>query len=376
MTIGAISEIRQIPVEDLLFDYQNPRLIEFGINAKTPQDEILEKLWGIMGAEEIYYSIAASGFFEHEPLIVINSPKGDKFTVIEGNRRLAAIKAITTPNFLEEHGSANLPSISPAIKASLKAIPCLEMSRQDAWRFIGFKHVNGALKWGGYAKAKFIAQVKNEYGLSIEEIAKQIGDTTKIASKLYQAFMVIEQAERAKVFDRDDIPADRLYFSHLYNGLNHGNIQVFIGLKEFSENEKELVPSNKLKELGELLVWMFGSEKNKAKPLIVSQNPDLKHLSKALGNGESIAALRAGQPLSIAYEISRPDPEKFEQSLNEAKRALYDVQKYLATGFDGRNREQVQTALSIAEMADLVFETMKKEFDKNAPRQSKTRTID
>ncbi len=368
-------EIVPIKIDDLLFDYQNPRLSEFGINSKTTQDEMLVKLWDVMGAEEIYYSIAASGFFQHEPLIVVKNPKGNKYIVIEGNRRLAAIKAIKTPNFIEEHGSADLPSITPAVKASLNTIPCLEKSREDAWRFIGFKHVNGPLKWGGYAKARFIAQVKNDYGLSIGEIAKQIGDTTKIASKLYQAFMVVEQAEKAKIFDRDDVPSDRLYFSHLYNGLNHTNIQEFIGLKKFNEDEKELVPEGKIKELGELLTWMFGSEKNKANPLIVSQNPDLKYLSKALSNSESIAALRANQPLFVAYELSRPDEDKFEESLNEAKRALYDVQKYLATGFDGKNREQVETALSIADMADEVFRRMKNKFNEDSLRQPKNRTI-
>ena len=159
------SEIIHIKVDDLLFDYQNPRLSEFGINAKTPQDEMLVKLWDVMGAEEIYYSIAASGFFQHEPLIVVKSPKGDKYIVIEGNRRLAAIKAIKIPNFIEEHGSAYLPAITPAIKASLYTIPCLEKSRAEAWRFIGFKHVNGALKWGSYAKAKFIAHVRGRIWL-------------------------------------------------------------------------------------------------------------------------------------------------------------------------------------------------------------------
>ncbi len=371
------SEIIQIKVDDLLFDYQNPRLSEFGIDAKTPQEEILVKLWDVMGAEEIYLSIAASGFFQHEPLIVTKNPGDNKFTVIEGNRRLAAIKAINSPNFIEEHGSSDLPTINPERKAALNSLPCLEMSREDAWRFIGFKHVNGALKWGGYAKAKFIAQVRNDYGLPIKEIAKQIGDTTKIASKLYQALMVIEQAEKAKVFNReDDVPSGRLYFSHLYNGLNHENIKAYIGLKDFNEDERELVPQDKIKELGELLTWMFGSEKNKAKPLIVSQNPDLKHLSNALGNSESVAALRANQPLSIAYEISRPDPEKFAQSLNEAKRALYDVQKYLTTGFDGKSREQLQTAVAIADMADSIFNWMKEKFDDNSPRQPKKRTID
>ncbi|MFN0035365.1 MAG: ParB N-terminal domain-containing protein [Saprospiraceae bacterium] len=370
------SNITRVKIDDLLFDFLNPRLSEFGIDASTPQEEILAKLWDSMGAEEIYLSIAASGFFQHEPLIVIEASEAGKYIVIEGNRRLAAVKAILTPGFVEDHGSSDLPAIPQDIKVQLKELPCIEATRQDAWRFIGFKHVNGAAKWGSYAKAKFIAQIRNEYGLPIPEIAKQIGDTTKIATKLYQALMVIEQAEKSKVFSLEDVPAKRLYFSHLYNGLNHENIKSFIGLNEFREGATELVPNEKLKELGELLTWMFGSKKNEAKPLIVSQNPDLKHLGMALGSKESIAALRSNQTLEVAYEISLPDPLKFEQSLNDAKRSLYDVQKYLVTGFDGKSRDMVETAKTIADLAESIFNGMKEKHTATLPVQPKKRTID
>lgn len=367
---------KQIKIGDLLFDFLNPRLSEFGVNKDTPQEEVLVKLWDAMGAEEIYLSIAASGFFQHEPLLVITAPESGKHIVIEGNRRLAAVKAILMPGFVEEHGSSDLPVISDRIRESLHEVPCIETTRQDAWRFIGFKHVNGPAKWGSYAKAKFIAQIKKEYSLPIAEIAKQIGDTTKIATRLYQAFMVIEQAEKAKVFSREDVPAKRLYFSHLYNGLNHENIKNYIGLSEFNEDAEELVPKEKLEELGELLKWMFGSKKNEAKPLVVSQNPDLKHLGMALGSKESVAALRANQTLEVAYEISLPDPLKFEQSLNDAKRALYNVQKYLATGFDGKSRELLQTAVTVADLADSIFNGMKEKFEAHSPKQPQKRTID
>jgi len=368
--------IEQIKIEDLLFDFQNPRLSEFGIDASTPQEDILSKLWGSMGAEEIYLSIAASGFFQHEPLIVIAASEKNKYIVIEGNRRLAAVKAILLPDFVEKHGSSDLPVFSQEQKNSLKKLPCIETTRQDAWRFIGFKHVNGAAKWGSYAKAKFIAQIRNDYDLPISEIAKQIGDTTKIAEKLYQALMVIEQAEKEKVFSRDDINAPRLYFSNFYNSLKYENIKDFIGLKDIVDHPTNPIPNNNMRELGELLTWLFGSKKNSVRPLVVSQNPDLKRLSTALGSKESVAALRSNQSLEVAYEISLPDPFKFEQSLNDAKRALYDVQKYLATGFDGKSKELIRTAITIADLADSIFNGMKEKFEDNSPKLPKKRTID
>lgn len=369
------SNIKQVPIDDLLFDFQNPRLSEFGINVETPQEEMLAKLWDLMGAEEIYLSIAASGFFEHEPLIVIKEPATNKYIVIEGNRRLAAVKAILSPGFIDQHGSSNLPKISEKIIDDIHSLPCIEATREDAWRFIGFKHVNGAAKWGSYAKAKFIAQIKNDYGMSISEIAKQIGDTTKIAEKLYQALMVIEQAEKNKIFSRDEINAPRLYFSNLYNSLKYENVKGFIGLMDTTDDPRSPIPHDKLNELGELLNWLFGSKKSDTKPLVVSQNPDLNRLSVALGSKESIAALRSSKSLEVAYEISLPDPLKFEQSLNAAKRELYEVQKYLATGFDGKSKELLQTAVTIADLADSIFYGMKEKFESHLPKQPKKRTI-
>ena len=363
-----MSEIRKLRTDSLHFDIANPRLCEFGITESTPQNELLDKLWGAMGAEEILLSIAASGFFPHEPLIVIPKSKiPDEFVVVEGNRRLAAVRVIRDPEFLKKYSSTRLPNIREEIRAQLEELPCLIVkSREEVWQFLGFKHVNGAAKWSSYAKAKFIAQVHHDYGLPIVEIAGQIGDTSKVAQKLYRAQMVIEQAEKNKIFDLGDINAPRLYFSHLYNGLNLEGIKSFVRLREFSEELKEPVPADKLEELEELLVWMFGSKKNQQIPIVTSQNPDLKILSDALKNKDSISALRDGQSLEIAHEISLPDPHKFQRSLSAAKRSLYDAQKYVALGYDGKDIDLLKTAGSIANLADKIYSAMEdKHFESN-----------
>lgn len=352
------SIVDQVHPNDLSFDYRNPRIAEFGLSANTPEQEIVQILWDVMGVEEIVLSIRASGFFGHEPLIAVK--EGGKNIVIEGNRRLAAVKCILSPQIADYIGINKNTLMIPGIyKESLTELPVIFVeNRQDAWKFIGFKHINGPAKWGSYAKAQYISQIKNEFNIPLAEIALQIGDTHKTVQKLYQGLQVIEQAEELKVFDRSDIAANRLYFSHLYTGLTYEGFKEFIGITGVSEEVKNPVPPEKKEDLGELLLWIYGSKKNKIAPAIQSQNPDLRRLEAVLRNREAIHALRDGVPLYQAYEISQPKDETFEQSLLEAKRALQKAQSYQTEGFDGKSESLLRHAASIARIADELYDYM------------------
>ena len=145
-----------LPTESLYFDKQNPRLAEYGINDKTSENDILEILWNEMDIRELVQSIAASGFFQHESLIV--SKEKNKNVVIEGNRRLAAVKVLLNPSLADENGW-EIPRLTTREMSSLKDLPAIVTDRNQAWRYLGFKHVNGPAKWSSYAKAKYIAEV-------------------------------------------------------------------------------------------------------------------------------------------------------------------------------------------------------------------------
>lgn len=354
--------ISLIDPRDLFFDNQNPRIAEFSVGSDLLEQEIIKILWNVMGVEEIVLSIKASGFFEHEPLIAIN--EGDHLIVIEGNRRLAAIKCILDPNLADYIGiNKNALFVPEEIKNTLNSIPIIIVNdRKDAWKFIGFKHINGPAKWGSYAKAQYISLIKNEYHISLEQIASQIGDTHRTVQKLYQGLQVIEQAEHIGKFDRGDINAPRLYFSHLYTGLSYEGIKDFIGIKDVSEEVEKPVPEDKQDNLGELLLWLFGSKKRETEPVIQSQNPDLRRLEAVVKNKEAIYALRDGVPLAYAYEISQPKDETFEQSLLEAKRSLQKAQSYQTEGFDGRDEAMLKLAASVAKIGDELYDGMEKKW--------------
>lgn len=355
-------QIQYISPNQLHFDFRNPRIAEFLPTPITPEKEIIKILWNVMGVEEIVLSIRASGFFTNEPLIAII--EDGKNVVLEGNRRLAAIKCILDPTIADFIGiNKNTLNISQDSRNTLDQIPVIFVEdRKDAWKFIGFKHINGPAKWGSYAKAQYISQIKNEFDIPLEEIASQIGDTHKTVQKLYQGLQVIEQAENLGVFNRTDIQANRLYFSHLYTGLTYEGFKDYIGITGIPEDQSNPVPEDKKDELGELLTWIYGSKKKDVPAAIQSQNPDIRRLEAVLKNREAIHALRDGVPLYQAYEISQPKEETFEQSLLEAKRALQKAHSYQTEGFDGQDENLLKHAANIARLADELYDLMEKKY--------------
>jgi len=350
------TNIIQVPVKELHFDHDNPRLAEYGIESTTPEKEILKVLWEAMDVMELVQSISASGFFPHEALIV--AEENGKKIVIEGNRRLAAVKVLLNPAIADEN-HWNIPKVSRPILQSLQTLPAIIGSRKDSWRYLGFKHVNGPAKWTSYAKAAYIAQVHRDFKIPLDIIAGQIGDQHNTVQRLYRGLMVLEQAEREKVYDREDRFNRRLAFSHLYTGLNYDGIGEFLKIAPKEAETESPVPKSKIKDLGELLVWLYGSKKEKKDAVVRSQNPDLRQLNAVVSNRESLAALRAGVELSKAFEISRPPAQLFEESLLAAKRELTTARAYLTTGDDG-TEGLLRMAGTVAELAADIYEEMER----------------
>lgn len=359
-------KVLQVKVKNLHFDYDNPRLAEYGITKATPEDEILQILWDAMDVRELVQSIAASGFFPQEALIVAD--EDGRKVVIEGNRRLAAVKVLLAGDHNGDRGWA-IPEITPEARAALQTLPTISSSRKDAWRFLGFKHVNGPAKWSSYAKAAYISTVHKTFKIPLSDIANQIGDRHNTVQRLYRGLMVLEQAERHGVYNRDNVFRNRLAFSHLYTGLDYEGISGFLNVAPKETETDSPVPDEKLKELGELLVWLYGNKSEATPPVVETQNPDLRRLNAVVANREAVAALRAGEDLSKAYEISRPATSVFEEALLAAKRELTTARAALSGGYDN-SLELLKIAGTIANLADDMYTEMER---KSRPQEKKSR---
>jgi hypothetical protein len=320
----------QEPVEsmaehaELHFDKSNPRTADHEF--KT-EDQVLKFLVDNADVDELVTSMQSAGWVDFDPMIV--ERKTD--TVLEGNRRLAALRLLTDEDTRKRvnykvPNDGSIPKLPTEIRVRWVA------NRNEARAFIAFKHINGPFKWDALAKAKYAADwLQDEQDM--EKVAKQIGDTHKTVLRLINGWRVLEQANKDG-FDTDDITSSRFNFSHLYTALARPNTRSFLGLNDDPNIllPKRPVPKAKTKQLEELMGWLFGQSKQGRQHIIKSQNPDLNRLVKVLGNKEAIAILNTTKDFIRAFEIVEPASTRFEESLvgaaNMAERALGLVTHY------------------------------------------------
>lgn len=358
-------DVKQVPLGELFFDARNPRLVEAG--QPHSQKEILKVLWRQFAVDEIVLSIAANGYFPYEPLFA--TKEDGRLVVVEGNRRLAAVRLLVNADLRRDVGATDLPSIDATAKQALDLLPVVICSRDSIWQYVGFKHVNGPQQWQSYSKAQYIAWVYNNLKVPLDEIAQQIGDQHSTVKRLYRASMVLQQAEEAGVFSREDRSRQHFSFSHLYTGLDYPGIQKFLGLsKEKSFATRSPVPGSKFERLGELCEWLYGSKSKQKRPVIESQNPDLRILDEVLVSKDGTAALRRGLPLSIARDISKGDEQLFREALIAAKQSLQEARGKLLTGYEGEI-DLLRISQEIVTLADSIHNEMTKVRSGRSQRQ-------
>jgi hypothetical protein len=168
-------QYRFIKPEELQFDPTNPRLGGAGKN-RTPEElqAILEGPPHL--ALQLVTSLLENGFIPYEPLIVRS--KGSDLFVIEGNRRLAAVK----------HIIADKKKYTEAQRERLSKLPVLVFPEQspdaEVRNYLAVHHLFGFRDWPPLSKAVFldseikgkgdVTRLVEEFGIDKQEIRRYL----------------------------------------------------------------------------------------------------------------------------------------------------------------------------------------------------------
>ena len=354
----------KVSVDCLVLDYENPRLIS--VDQMTADAEIIAQLYRSEDLGELLQSIAANGYLDIEPLIVMK--QDNALLVLEGNRRLAAINLFREDSLADKVSKTgqfriNLPDISEQNRATLDQVTvyCVA-SRDDARSFVGFKHINGAAKWESYAKAKFAADWYRDGNVTLDDIAERIGDKHDTIKRMVNAIYVLEQAEESGHFHLSDRMSLRFNFSHLYTALSRSTYMDFLGLPaawaRYNPGPAPIA-TEKLDDLGEVLRWIYGSKEESVEPIIQSQNPDIKNLGLVLASVEGLTVLRTTRSLAEAHASIQPAGQKLTEALLRARTAVREASNSLR-GFDGQDQALIDIAEDISETAQAIYARMRK----------------
>jgi hypothetical protein len=347
---------------DLLdFDPSNPRLVEDGIKDPT-ESQIILSLADTADLGEVVDSIAANGYIDIEPIIA--QKIGKRWRVLEGNRRLAAVRILQQPSLAKGTG-ISVPEISAENLKTLKEVTVYAVSSPDQAReYIGFKHINGPHKWDAIAKARFAAdwyRKERDSGLTIEKIARRLGDGHDTVVRLVNGMFVLDQAEHTKTYDiQDRWPGKRFAFSHLYTALTRPGYREFLGLPEewrSSDPKPNPVPKKNLDNLRYVLLWLYGSKSDQVKPVIVSQNPDLKNLAAVLANPRARTIMMLRNDLREAYAQVERKGARFESALVNAKQEV-EVAMSQIIGYDPDDSTLLEIGRELRDTSEQLYSSM------------------
>ncbi|HAA16069.1 MAG TPA: hypothetical protein DCE41_31940 [Cytophagales bacterium] len=168
-----------IPIDELKLDINNPRFAELYTDSKDEND-LINYLLYTEAAVDIAKAISTAGeFYADRPLWIVK--KNDSYTVRDGNRRCASVKALRSPGKF----GLDLP------KLELTQLPVLLYhDEKDVSERIRLEHTSSLFRqWGRIAKALELYRLysKGDTIDQLTEIDSKPKDLLKLAQFYYRA---------------------------------------------------------------------------------------------------------------------------------------------------------------------------------------------
>ena len=341
----ALPILRDVPLDDLIFDPQNPRLP--GHLQGAPDAEVFSFLLLQANLIELMLSIREKGYFAGEPLMVVPNAEG-KLTVVEGNRRLAALKLLSSTTPTDVLGG-QVQSVRAQARFKPVEIPVLEfLRREDILVYLGYRHITGIKEWDALAKAKYLRQLRDRFGEDDVEahkaLAKEIGSKASTVAKWLTGYTLLVKAKDLGILNELGKTEDQIPFSLLTTGIGWENISSFIGLKSSSD-----VAALDLKEpeFREFFSWVF--EKQAGRPSVLGESRNFEKLARIVDSESALKALRRGEPLATADLLTSGPLEAVRKFLQSAESSIKNAQDTInyaegLTPDDAANAERLRKA--------------------------------
>jgi hypothetical protein len=243
---------QKVKITDLFLDPENIRL---QVEVKSSQEALINDLFFNENAMQVLESIATDGFFPDEVPVVVKEDK--KFTVIDGNRRVAALKVLARPKIVPSK-EVSIKEIVKKTSPSISEVEVVVAPDRDSVRhFLASKHTQNTRRpWRPLRQAYFykaelergktVQDLREDYPtvdinkflrmINVHKIAKSVKyDSEQIAKKVHN-----ERTFPASTIERlyeDKQVRDFLGFD--FDG--DGEVKINIDKKEFEKGFKRIV---------------------------------------------------------------------------------------------------------------------------------------
>lgn len=362
-------EIQSISIDDLILDHENPRLPE-----SLPRDEptMLNHIAETTSIEDLMGAIGENDYFQGEPLVVVPistnlNNESQKYVVVEGNRRLTALRLLQNPNICARP-TARMKEIARDAQFRPKEVPVvIRQTRAEVLPYLGFRHITGVKQWEPLAKARYIMQLFDTTSLEAsardryKEVANAIGSRRDHIKRNLDALAVYRTIKENDFFGIDELDEESIKFAVLSTALADDHIGSFVGVckkngDEFEPADPIVNPASlNIDSIRELTQWLYQLDsKGRTR---VGESRNLRMLSAVVDSPRALAAFRAQHPLKLAYQLTSNVVQDFLEFLYQADGALTEAAGMVATvSFDS---DAYDLAKRLSENIKLIGRTLK-----------------
>ena len=335
----------KLDLDDLLLDPNNPRFSELGeeinnipelrFNEEKVKKTTFEKMKdSSFGVNELRDTIKTIGFLPMDR-IVVRKWKGtsekQKYVVIEGNRRITALKWLID---LHEIGKETFTNEQ---LTNFKTLECLllndDVAPETASLILpGLRHISGIKEWGPYQKAKVIVALRKS-GMSPQETAQSLGLSVRSANQSYRCFMALEQMRNDEEYSESANPKMYSYFEEI---LKKPTIKKWLGWNDSTERfEKD-------ENLNEFYSWITSSQDNESPKL--PEALSIRDLGKIIEDENAMRTFRSPEGTLtralVKYEMEHP--EEWTPKIEAATNALKSLTTDKLRNMDDKSLEAIQ----------------------------------
>jgi len=252
------AKYKRIAIEELELDSKNPRLPKS--MADKSESEIVNFFLSDASLVELMLAIGKNDFFEGEQLLVV--PHNKKFKVIEGNRRLSAVKLLHHPEIARIYKS----KVDQVVKESdffPPEIPCLVFDKkEEILKYLGYRHITGIKSWKLLEKARYITKLKVDFYSNINlqeasrEIAKMIGSRQDYVRRILVGYNIYEIIEKNGFYKIKGLDDTSFHFNYIADSLSRSKIETFLGVDLSNDNPAHNLNFDHIKEWTN---WLFNA---------------------------------------------------------------------------------------------------------------------
>ena len=348
-----------LPLSSLLLDPNNYRLQEIEGFTQYPadrfhidrvQDATRRRLKG-ENLEPLKSSIISNGFLEIERIVVAPYQHSDgKYLVIEGNRRIAALLAI------REDYEAGI-EVPEQVSRVFDSIPCIiaEEGQQEAFfreAIMGIRHVGGIREWGGFQRAKLVADLRDGHGLDASSISDRIGLSAIEVNRRYRAYKALQQMQEDEEYSDFSNPS---LYPLFHEAVSIPAIRDWLGWNQ----ESNRFENSDTREVFYQLISPRKLDEGEERPPKLKTYSDVRAIREVLANEEAKADLMMPErelvdALTIANQGKMS--QRWRSEVNEAKTALSKLPALEVAALEEKDLDLINDLINTAQQVLVIRE--------------------